>query len=107
MSRTDVRGSNELMDHHNIPYRTLGHTGVKVSCIGMGGYHLGKLGISSSDAIHLLRSGIDRGINFLDNSWDYNKGESERRMGKALKDGYRDRAFVMTKIDGRTKDEAS
>jgi uncharacterized protein len=91
-----------------IPYRTLGHTGEQVSCIGMGGFHLGQSGLSESDAINLIHSAIDRGINFLDNSWDYNKGESERRMGKALKqDGYRKRAFLMTKIDGRTKDSAS
>jgi predicted aldo/keto reductase-like oxidoreductase len=90
-----------------IPYRTLGHTGEKVSCIGMGGYHLGRPTISSSDAIKLIHSGVERGINFLDNSWDYNEGESERRMGKALKEGgYRDRVFLMTKIDGRTKAEA-
>jgi uncharacterized protein len=92
----------------DIQYRTLGHTGEKVSCIGMGGFHLGKPDLSESDAIQLIHSGVDRGINFLDNSWDYNKGESERRMGKALsQDGYRKRAFLMTKIDGRTKDSAA
>ena len=92
----------------DLPYRTLGHTGEKVSCIGMGGFHLGKPYLSESDAIQLTHSGIDRGINFMDNSWDYNNGESERRMGKALKqDGYRNRAFLMTKIDGRTKDSAA
>src|SRR5690242_15731443 len=58
-----------------IPYRTLGHTGEKVSCIGMGGFHLGKSDLSEGDAIKLIHSGVDRGINFLDNSWDYNKGE--------------------------------
>ena len=91
-----------------IPYRTLGHTGEKVSCIGMGGYHLGKPGISEKEAIKLIHSGIDGGINFLDNSWDYNNGDSEKRMGKALKEsGYRQRAFLMTKIDGRTKETAA
>jgi aryl-alcohol dehydrogenase-like predicted oxidoreductase len=91
-----------------IPYRILGHTGERVSCIGMGGYHLGFKSLSASDAIQLIHSGIDRGINFLDNSWDYNKGESERRMGRALKqDGYRNRVFLMTKIDGRTKASAA
>ena len=91
-----------------IPYRTLGRTGEKVSCIGMGGFHLGKPYLSESDAIKLIHSGIDRGINFMDNSWDYNNGESEKRMGKALKqDGYRNRAFLMTKIDGRTKESAA
>lgn len=89
-----------------IPYRTLGHTGEKVSCIGMGGYHLGKSEVTESDAIKLVHTGVARGINFLDNSWDYNKGESEKRVGKAVKDGnLRARVFLMTKNDGRTKDE--
>ena len=95
-----VQGATE------IPYRTLGHTGEKVSCIGMGGYHLGKKEVAEADAIKLVRSGVDRGINFLDNSWDYNKGESENRVGKAVKDGgLRGRVFLMTKNDGRTGDE--
>ncbi len=89
-----------------IPYRTLGHTGEKVSCIGMGGFHLGKPEVSEADAIKLVHTGVDRGINFLDNSWDYNKGESEKRVGKAVKDGnLRSRVFMMTKNDGRTKEE--
>ena len=88
-------------------YRTLGHTGEKVSCIGMGGFHLGKSTISETDAIKLAHAGIDRGINFMDNSWDYNEGESEKRVGKALaQNGYRKRVLLMTKIDGRTKEEA-
>jgi predicted aldo/keto reductase-like oxidoreductase len=89
-----------------VPYRVLGHTGEKVSCIGMGGYHLGKSEVAEADALKLVRSGVDRGINFLDNSWDYNKGESEKRVGKAVKDGnLRSHVFMMTKNDGRTKDE--
>jgi aryl-alcohol dehydrogenase-like predicted oxidoreductase len=89
-----------------IPYRTLGHTGEKVSCIGMGGYHLGKKEVTKGNAIKLVRTGVDRGINFLDNSWDYNNGESEERMGQAIKDGnLRSHVFLMTKSDGRTSDE--
>lgn len=89
-----------------IPYRTLGHTGEKVSCIGMGGFHLGKPEVSESVAIQLIHSGVGRGINFLDNSWDYNKGESEKRVGKAVKEGnLRSHVFMMTKNDGRTKEE--
>ena len=92
--------------HGEIPYRTLGHTGEQVSCIGMGGYHLGKSEVSETDAIKLVHAGVDRGINFLDNSWDYNKGESEKRVGKAVKDGnLRSRVFIMPKNDGRTRDE--
>jgi aryl-alcohol dehydrogenase-like predicted oxidoreductase len=72
----------------------------------MGGFHLGQHALSDDDSIRLIRSGIDRGITFMDNSWDYNEGQSEVRMGKALKDGYRQKVFLMTKIDGRTKEVA-
>jgi aryl-alcohol dehydrogenase-like predicted oxidoreductase len=88
-------------------YRTLGSTGEKVSAIGVGGWHLGLKTVDEQLAIRIVRSAIDRGINFLDNCWDYNEGASEERMGKALVDGYRDRALVMTKIDGRSKKEAA
>jgi predicted aldo/keto reductase-like oxidoreductase len=88
-------------------YRELGKTGVQVSAIGMGGYHLGKPNIQEAESIKLIHSGIDRGITFMDNSWDYNGGQSELRMGKALSQGgYRQKVFLMTKIDGRTKEEA-
>jgi predicted aldo/keto reductase-like oxidoreductase len=85
-----------------MPYRPLGHTGEKVSLLGIGGYHIGKRNLSEAAAIGIVRSALDGGANFLDNSWDYNNGVSETRMGKALQDGYRARAFLMTKIDGRT-----
>jgi aryl-alcohol dehydrogenase-like predicted oxidoreductase len=88
-------------------YRTLGSTGERVSAIGVGGWHLGLKTVDEQLAIRIVRSAIDRGINFLDNSWDYNEGASEKRMGKAVRDGYRERAFVMTKIDGRSKQEAA
>jgi aryl-alcohol dehydrogenase-like predicted oxidoreductase len=88
-------------------YRTLGHTGEQVSAIGVGGWHLGLSNVDEDLAIRIVRSAIDRGINFLDNCWDYNEGRSEIRMGKALRDGYREKAFVMTKIDGRSKKEAT
>ena len=42
-------------------------------------------------ATRIVRAAIERGINFMDNSWDYNDGESEKRMGNALRDGYRAR----------------
>jgi len=87
-------------------YRTLGRTGEKVSAIGMGGFHLGHRELTDDESIRLIRTAIDRGITFMDNSWDYNEGQSEIRMGKALKDGYRQKVFLMTKIDGRTKESA-
>jgi aryl-alcohol dehydrogenase-like predicted oxidoreductase len=86
-------------------YRKLGSTGERVSAIGLGGAHLGKP--SEEEAIRIVRSALDRGMNFLDNCWDYGNGECEIRMGKALRDGYRQKAFLMTKFDGRTKQAAS
>ncbi|TLZ67544.1 MAG: aldo/keto reductase [Methanobacteriota archaeon] len=91
----------------SIPMRTLGRTGERVSAIGLGGFHLGKPDLREAESIRILRTAIDAGINFLDNSWDYNDGRSEVRMGKALRDGYRERAFLMTKIDGQTRTAAT
>jgi aryl-alcohol dehydrogenase-like predicted oxidoreductase len=87
---------------NEIPLRPLGRTGEKVSAIGLGGYHVG-IQDDEQLSIRIIRSAIDRGITFMDNSWDYNGGASEVRMGKALLDGYRQKIFLMTKIDGRTK----
>jgi len=89
-----------------VPRRTLGRTGEKVSMVGLGGYHIGSQK-GEQESIRIIRTALDSGINFLDNCWDYNGGASEERMGKALRDGYRQRAFVMTKIDGRTKKAAA
>jgi hypothetical protein len=90
----------------NMIYRELGRTGERVSAIGIGGYHLGKQQ-DPDESIHLLRNAIDRGITFMDNCWDYNGGISEVRMGQALRDGYRQKVFLMTKIDGRDKKTAA
>jgi len=91
----------------DVPYRALGRTGEKVSIVGIGGYHLGKPEVDPQDATRIVHKALDEGINFLDNCWDYNNGESEFRMGRALSGGYRNKAFLMTKIDGRDKATAS
>ena len=88
-----------------VPLRTLGRSGEKVSMIGIGGYHLGRP--PEQEVIRIVRTALDHGVNFLDNCWDYNGGVSEERMGKALRDGYREKAFLMTKIDGQTKRAAT
>ncbi|RYC32592.1 aldo/keto reductase [Lichenibacterium minor] len=89
-------------------YRKLGSTGETVSAIGLGGSHIGKPALSEADAVKLMHEAIDRGITFMDNSWDYNEGQSELRMGKALSEGgRRNKVFLMTKIDGRTKEAAA
>ncbi|PSN19709.1 aldo/keto reductase [filamentous cyanobacterium CCP5] len=87
-------------------YRTLGSTHEEVSAIGLGGFHIGQQQ-DKQESLKIIRGAIDRGITFMDNCWDYNDGASEIRMGKALQDGYRDRVFLMTKIDGRTKELAA
>ena len=90
-----------------MPMRALGRTGVQVSLVGLGGWHLGFDYLDEELSIRIVRTAIDNGINFMDNCWDYNEGASEIRMGKALRDGYRERVFLMTKIDGRTKQDAA
>ena len=95
------------MPNEEMIYRELGSTGEKVSAIGLGGWHLALKYVDEPLAIKIVRAAIDRGITFMDNCWDYNEGASEIRMGKALRDGYRDRVFLMTKIDGRSKNEAT
>lgn len=83
-------------------YRTLGRTGQQVSIIGLGGAHIGLPSLTDIEAISIIRTAVDNDVNFLDNSWDYNGGDSERRMGAAIEGDYRLRVFLMTKIDGRT-----
>ena len=89
-----------------IPYRILGRTGERVSIIGLGGFHIVKQN-NENESIQIVRTAIDNGINFMDNCWDYNNGLSEIRMGKALRDGYRNKVFLMTKIDGHDSKTAA
>ena len=77
-----------------------------MSLIGVGGFHIG-VQKDEDESIKIIRSAIDAGVTFMDNSWDYNDGASEERMGKALRDGYRKKVLLMTKIDGRTKEAAA
>jgi predicted aldo/keto reductase-like oxidoreductase len=90
----------------DMQYRALGRTGERVSIVGLGGSHIGKVE-DEQLSIRIMRSAIDRGVTFMDNCWDYNDGQSELRMGKALRDGYRNKVFLMSKIDGRTQQAAA
>ncbi len=99
MTQTKIKSSEML-------YRTLGRTQEQVSAIGLGGFHIGSQS-EEQESIKIIRSAIDRGITFMDNSWDYNNGVSEIRMGRALRNGYREQVFLMSKIDGRTKKAAT
>ncbi len=93
-------------EHSDMIYRTFGRTGIRVSAIGLGGAHVGSPA-DENDGIRIVRTAIDRGITFMDNCWDYHDGKSEVVMGKALRDGYREKVFLMTKFDGRTKASAA
>ena len=89
-------------------YRTLGSTGERVSALGLGGWHIGFPKMTEQESLGIMRAAIEGGITFFDNSWDYNEGMSEIRMGKALSEnGNREKVFLMTKIDGRTKKSAA
>lgn len=103
--RRITEGYYAMSNGNTGPYRTLGRSGERVSLVGLGGAHLGKMDDAEA-AIRIIRSALDNGINFLDNSWDYHGGKSEERMGIALRDGYRQKAFLMTKIDGQTRESA-
>jgi aryl-alcohol dehydrogenase-like predicted oxidoreductase len=100
-------GDGMAAEATGVARRRLGRTGEVVSLAGLGGYHVAQQGVSEAESVRIVRAAIDGGITFLDNCWDYNAGESERRMGLALRDGWRERAFVMTKIDGRTREAAA
>jgi len=89
----------------SVPRRALGVTEEQISSIGLGGYHLGIP--TEPEALRIMDRAIDEGITFFDNCWDYHDGESERRMGKALAEGKREKVFLMTKVDGRTRDAAA
>lgn len=89
----------------SMPRRALGRTGAQVSLVGLGGAHLGR--VSEQEAIRIIRTALDQGLSFLDNSWDYYGGASEARVGKALQGGYREQAFVMTKFDSRSREGAA
>jgi aryl-alcohol dehydrogenase-like predicted oxidoreductase len=94
-----------LEEKQGMLYRTLGRTGERISAIGLGGYHIGNP--PEQEGIRIIRTAIDGGITFMDNCWDYHDGGSEMRMGKALRDGYRQKVFLMTKIDGQTRETAA
>ena len=104
--RSSAQDPETSISKAGMPYRTLGRTGEKVSIVGLGGAHIG-FQKDEKDSIQIIRTAIDNGVNFMDNSWDYNNGASEIRMGKALREGYRSKVFLMTKIDGQTKKAAT
>jgi diketogulonate reductase-like aldo/keto reductase len=104
--RIGAKQGSSLPSPGTMPTRTLGKTGETVSIVGLGGYHIGTQS-NPEESVRIVRAAIDHGVTFMDNCWDYNDGESEKRMGKALRGGYRQKVFLMTKVDGRTKQAAA
>jgi uncharacterized protein len=90
----------------DIPHRVLGRTGVEVTAMGLGGYHLG-LVKSAREAERIVQAAVDEGITFLDNAWEYHDGRSEEIMGRAIAGGRRDRVFLMTKVCTHGRDRAT
>jgi len=96
-----IAAGETLVEHNGIPCRPLGKTGERVTLLTLGGYQIGQPEVTEQEAIRIMRSAIDEGINSFDNAWGYHEGRSEILMGKALKDGYREKVFLMTKHVGR------
>jgi aryl-alcohol dehydrogenase-like predicted oxidoreductase len=103
---TSLGATSAMGQNSNMIYRTFGRTNEKISAIGLGGHHIGRPK-DPAEGIRIIRTAVDHGITFMDNCWDYHDGESERRMGQSLRDGYRQKVFLMTKFDGRTKDSTA
>ncbi len=93
--------TSRIPENPAMKYRALGTTGERVSLIGVGGFHLAKptSGTTNDEAIGIVHAAIDQGVNFFDNCWDYNNGESEVRLGRALRGGWRYQVFLKTKVD--------
>ena len=100
------KSSDVKLPEGKMPMRRLGRTGVDVSLVALGGFHIGQA-VDEQTATRIIHAAIDHGINFMDNCWDYNDGKSHIWMGRALRGGYRKRVFLMTKIDGRTRAAAA
>jgi len=104
-NQTDIFDTPPVVDNRGgMPYRAFGRTGDNVSILGIGGYHVGVA--DEAERVRLIRTAIDAGVSFMDNAWEYHDGESERRMGRALRDGYREKTFLMTKGCARNANTA-
>ena len=90
LAQTEITGTG-------IPTRPLGKTGVRVSILCLGGWHIGAVQ-EKAEAVRIMHAAIDDGITFFDNAWDYHDGRSEEWMGEALaQGGKRSKVFLMTK----------
>ena len=107
MASADSSAAAAVTATGTMPRRRLGRTNEQVSMLGIGGYHLGLGKVEEADALRIVHAAADHGVTFFDNCWDYNEGKSEERLGKALAGGLRQKVFLMTKLDGRTKDSVT
>ncbi len=96
-------GQSPQIPSGEVPKKPLGRTGVQVSAMGLGGYHLGSAETDQT-ANEIVAKALDHGVTFFDNAWEYHDGLSEERLGKALK-GKRQQAFVMTKVCTHGRDK--
>jgi predicted aldo/keto reductase-like oxidoreductase len=101
----NLPGMRNAYADEGVPTRRLGRTGVEVSMLGLGGSHVARIQ-EDEDAIRFVRTAIDMGVTFMDNAWEYHGGRAEELMGRALRDGYRERVFLMTKHHGRDRKTA-
>ena len=84
-------------------YREFGKTGIQLSSLAFGTMRLPTLNnvnenINESEAVKMIRYGIDNGINYIDTAYMYHGGNSETVVGKALKDGYREKVYIADKL---------
>jgi uncharacterized protein len=94
---------SEQVPQGEVPKKPLGKTGVQVSALALGGYHLGSAH-TDQDATEIVAKAYDHGVRFFDNAWEYHDGLSEERVGKALQ-GKRDGSFIMTKVCTHGRDK--
>ena len=93
-------------------FRNMGKTGVKVSSLGFGAMRMPTLEgtdrVDEKEAVKMIRASIDGGVNYLDTAYPYHGGQSEKICARAMKDGYREKVYIATKLpswDVKTYDD--
>jgi predicted aldo/keto reductase-like oxidoreductase len=97
VAATSVISATPSGNEGKMIYRKFGSTGERISAIGVGGHHLGDVP-TLDEAVQLVHEAVDAGITFFDNAWEYYNGKTETILGRALRDGRREKVFLMTKV---------